>query len=51
MFHIQLYRNAKNLTSGVLTESLLGHPTVSTTTSGNTSGGDGKSSGAREWIK
>ena len=36
---------------GVLIESLLGRPTVSTTTSGNTSGGDGKGSGAREWIK
>ena len=36
---------------GVLIESLLGHPAVSTTTSGNTSGGDGKGSGAREWIK
>ena len=36
----------------VLIESLLGRPTVSTTTtSGNTSGGDGKGSGAREWIK
>ena len=36
---------------GVLIESLLGRPTVSTITSGNTSGGDGKGSGAREWIK
>ena len=36
---------------GVLIESLLGCPTVSTTTSGNTSSGDGKGSGAREWIK
>ena len=35
---------------GVLIESLLGGPTVSTTTSGNASGGDRKS-GAREWIK
>ena len=35
---------------GVLIESLLGGPTVSTTTSGNTSGGDIKG-GAREWIK
>ena len=33
---------------GVLTETLLGGPTVSTTT---TSAGDGKDSGAREWIK
>ena len=36
---------------GVLIEALLGGPTVSTTTSGNTSGGDVKGSGAREWIK
>ena len=36
---------------GVLIESLLGRPTLSTTTSGNISGGDGKGSGAREWIK
>ena len=39
------------MATGVLIESLLGHPTVSTTTSGNTSGGGGKGSGAREWIK
>ena len=32
-------------------ESLLGCPIVYTTTSGNTSGCDGKGSGAREWIK
>ena len=30
---------------------MLGRPTVSTTTPGNTSGGDGKGSGASEWIK
>ena len=35
----------------VLIKSLLGRPTVSTTTSGNTSGSDEKGSGAREWIK
>ena len=34
----------------VLIESLFGGPTVSTTTSGNTSSGDRKG-GAREWIK
>ena len=36
---------------GFLIESLLGGPTVSTTTSGNTSGGDRKGGRAREWIK
>ena len=36
---------------GVSIESLLGGPTVSTTTSGNTSGGDRKGGGAREWVK
>ena len=36
---------------GVLIEALLGSPTVSTTTSGSTNGGDGKGGGAREWIK
>ena len=35
---------------GVLIEALLGGPTMSTTTSGNTSSGDRKG-GAREWIK
>ena len=37
----------------VFIESLLGCPTVSTTTttSGNINAGDGKSSAAREWIK
>ena len=38
---------------GVLIESLLGGPTVSTTTvtSDNTIGGDRKGGGAREWVK
>ena len=37
---------------GVLIEALIGGPSVpTTTTSGSTSGGDGKGSGAREWIK
>ena len=36
---------------GVLIESLLGGPTVSTTMSGNTSGGNRNGGGAREWIK
>ena len=36
---------------GLLIEALLGGPTVSTTASESTSGGDGKGSGAREWIK
>ena len=36
---------------GFLIESLLGGPTVFTTTSGNTSGGNRKGGGAREWIK
>ena len=35
---------------GVLIEALLGGPSVSTTTLGNTSGGDRKD-GAREWIR
>ena len=41
---------ALGMAIGVLIESLLGGPTVSTTTSGNTSSGDRKG-GAREWIK
>ena len=43
---------AVGMTIGVLTEALLGGPTVSTTTSGSTpaDGGD-KKGGAREWIK
>ena len=36
---------------GFLIESLLGGPTVSTATSGNTSDSDRKGGGAREWIK
>ena len=37
---------------GVLIEALLGGPSVTaTTTSGGTSGSDGKDGGAREWIK
>ena len=36
---------------GFLIESLLGGPTVSTTTSGNTGGGERKVDGAMEWIK
>ena len=38
---------------GVLIEALSGGPTVFTTntTPGNTSAGDGKGGGAREWIK
>ena len=43
---------AVGMAIGVLIESLLGGPTVSTTiTSGNTNAGDGKGGGAREWIK
>ena len=42
---------AVGMAIGVLIESLLGRPTVPTTTSGNTSGGDGKGSGTREQIK
>ena len=42
---------AVGMAIGVLIESLLGGPTVSTITSGNSSGGDRKSGGAREWIK
>ena len=42
---------AVGMAIGDLIESLLGHPTVSTATSRNTSGGDGTGSGAREWIK
>ena len=42
---------AVGMAIGVLIESLLGRPTVSTTTSDNTSGGVRKGSGAREWIK
>ena len=42
---------AVGMAIGVLGEALLGGPSVSTPTSGGTSGGDGKDSGAREWIK
>ena len=42
---------AVGMAIGVLIEFLLRCPTVSTTTSGNTNGGDGKGSAAREWIK
>ena len=42
---------AVGMAMGVLIEALLGNPTVSTTTSGSTSGGDGKGRRAREWIK
>ena len=41
---------AAGMAIGVLIEALLGGPSVSTTTSGNTSGGDRKG-GATEWIK
>ena len=41
---------AIGMTVGVLIEALLGRPSVSTT-SGSTSGGDGKRGGAREWKK
>ena len=36
---------------GVSVEALLGGHTVSTTKSGNSSGGDGKGGGAREWVR
>ena len=42
---------AAGIAVGFVIESLLGSPTVSTTSSGNTSGDDRKSGGAREWIK
>ena len=43
---------AVGMAIGVLIEALLGGPSVpTTTTSGSTSGGDGKGGGAREWIK
>ena len=41
---------ALGMTLGVLIEALLGGPSVSTPTSGGTSGGH-KKGGAREWIK
>ena len=42
---------AVGMAMGVLIESLLGGPTVSTTKSGNNSGGSRKGGGAREWVK
>ena len=39
------------MATGFLIQSLLGSPTMSTNTSGNTSGGSRKGGGAREWIK
>ena len=44
---------AIGMAKGVLIEALLGGPSVSATTntSDSSSGGDGKGSGAREWIK
>ena len=42
---------AVRIAVGFVIESFLGSPTVSTTTSGNTSGDDRKSGEAREWIK
>ena len=43
---------AVGMAIGVLIESLLGGPTVSTiTTLGSASGGDRKGGGAREWVK
>ena len=42
---------AVGMAIGVLIKSLLGDLTVSTIPLGNTSGGDRKVGGAREWIK
>ena len=42
---------AVGMAIGVFVESLLAGPTVSTTTSCNSSGDDRKGGGAREWIK
>ena len=42
---------AVGMAIGVLIEALLGGPSVPTTTSGSTSGGDKKGGGASEWIK
>ena len=42
---------AVGMAVGVFIESLLGGPTVSTITSGNSSGGDSKGGGPSEWIK
>ena len=42
---------AVGMALGVLIESSLGGPTVSTTKSGNNSGGNRKGGEAREWVK
>ena len=42
---------AVGMAIGILIEALLRGPTVSTTASGNTSAGDRKDGGARDWIK
>ena len=42
---------AVGMVIGILIEALLRGPTVSTTASGNTSAGDRKDGGARDWIK
>ena len=42
---------AVGMAIGFFIESMLGCHTVSTTTSGNTSGGDRKGGRAREWTK
>ena len=43
---------AAGMAIGVLIESLLGGPTVPTTTTlGNASGGDRKGGGAKEWVE
>ena len=39
------------MATGFLLEFLLRGPTMSATKSGNTSGGDRKGGGAKEWIK
>ena len=39
------------MATGILIEAVLGGPKVSTTKSGNNSGGDKKGGGAREWEK
>ena len=49
---IESILTAVSMAIGVLVEALLGGPSVpATTTSGSTSGGDGKGSEAIEWIK
>ena len=42
---------AAGMDIGVLLQSLIGGPKVSTAMSGNNSGGDRKGGGAREWVK